>query len=46
MAICSNNVLLPIPGSPPNKVRDPGTMPPPKTLLNSLSEVTNLSSSL
>jgi hypothetical protein len=45
MAICNNNVLLPIPGSPPNKISDPGTIPPPKTLLNSVSEVNNLSSS-
>ena len=30
------NVDLPIPGSPPIKMMDPGTKPPPRTLFNSL----------
>ena len=33
--ICSINVDLPIPGSPPIKTSDPGTIPPPKTRFNS-----------
>jgi len=37
-------VLFPIPGSPPSKVSEPGTNPPPKTLLNSSSPVLNLKS--
>ncbi len=28
---CNNNVLLPMPGSPPNNVTEPGTKPPPNT---------------
>ena len=35
-AICSDNVDLPMPGSPPIRVTEPGTMPPPRTRLNSL----------
>ena len=35
--VCSNNVLLPMPGSPPNKIREPGTNPPPSTRFNSAS---------
>src|SRR6185437_5528166 len=38
-ATCNIRVDLPIPGSPPNKTNDPGTMPPPKILSNSLSLV-------
>lgn len=30
-ASCSNSVLLPIPGSPPNNTKLPGTTPPPNT---------------
>ena len=33
---CNNNVDLPIPGSPPIKVTDPGTNPPPITLSTSI----------
>ena len=33
--ICKIKVDLPIPGSPPSKVRDPFTKPPPSTLSNS-----------
>ena len=32
---CKSRVDLPIPGSPPTSVREPGTMPPPNTLSNS-----------
>ena len=35
--ICSKRVDFPIPGSPPNRVTEPGTSPPPKTLSNSSS---------
>ena len=28
---CMSSVLLPMPGSPPSKVTEPGTMPPPNT---------------
>ena len=35
-------VLLPMPGSPPIKTTDPGTIPPPRTLSNSLNPVVNL----
>src|SRR5690606_13058696 len=38
-AICKRSVLFPIPGSPPNKMSDPYTIPPPKTRLNSASFV-------
>lgn len=34
-AICSRRVDLPIPGFPPSRVTDPGTIPPPRVLLNS-----------
>ena len=33
--ICKINVDLPIPGSPPNKIKEPFTSPPPKTRSNS-----------
>ena len=33
-----------MPGSPPKSVKDPGTNPPPKTLLSSLFFVFNLAS--
>src|SRR5699024_8482926 len=33
--ICNSNVDFPIPGSPPIKISDPGTIPPPSTRLNS-----------
>ncbi|CAB4762896.1 unannotated protein [freshwater metagenome] len=36
-ATVSNNVDLPTPGSPANKIAAPGTKPPPKTLSNSLT---------
>ena len=35
-AICSINVDFPIPGSPPRRMRLPGTMPPPSTRSTSL----------
>ena len=35
-------MLLPIPGSPPSKTTDPGTIPPPRTRSNSLNPVVNL----
>ena len=35
--VCKVNVLLPIPGSPPNKTMLPGTRPPPNTRFNSPS---------
>ena len=35
-------VLLPIPGSPPSKITDPGTIPPPRTRSNSLKPLVNL----
>ena len=34
--ICSIRVDLPIPGSPPMSIIDPGTIPPPRTLSNSV----------
>ena len=40
-ATCSNNVDLPIPGSPPISTKLPGTIPPPNTRLNSGSEQIN-----
>ena len=36
---CSKRVDLPIPGSPPIKINDPGTTPPPKTRFSSASLV-------
>ena len=36
-ANCNSKVDFPMPGSPPNKVIEPGTMPPPITRLNSPS---------
>jgi len=36
-------VPLPIPGSPPSKTTDPGTIPPPRTRSNSLKPLVNLS---
>ena len=33
---CSSNVLFPMPGSPPSKVTEPGTKPPPSTRSSSL----------
>ena len=38
----STIVLLPIPGSPPSNTIDPGTIPPPRTLSNSLKPLVNL----
>src|SRR5215207_4549646 len=32
---CSSRVLLPMPGSPPSNVTEPGTIPPPSTLSSS-----------
>ena len=32
---CRSNVDFPMPGSPPTKVREPGTIPPPSTLSSS-----------
>ena len=45
-ANCNKRVDFPIPGSPPNSIKDPGTIPPPSTLFNSLSLVTILFSEL
>src|SRR3990167_11360943 len=39
IAACRRSVLLPIPGSPEIKTKDPGTIPPPKTLSNSENPV-------
>ena len=44
--ICNINVDFPIPGSPPNKIREPFTNPPPKTLSNSPNPVEVLTFSL
>ncbi len=41
---CKRSVDFPIPGSPPTRVSDPGTMPPPNTLSNSSMPVPILSS--
>ena len=37
--VCKVSVDLPIPGSPPNNTRLPGTNPPPSTRLSSSSGV-------
>ena len=42
--ICSIRVDLPIPGSPPSKIKEPLTSPPPKTRSNSLKPVLILDS--
>ena len=39
MTVCRMRVDLPMPGSPPNRMRLPGTMPPPNTRLSSVSPV-------
>ena len=44
--VCKSIVDFPIPGSPDNKTSEPSTIPPPKTLSNSLSPVEILESSL
>ena len=36
---CSKSVLLPMPGSPPSSVTDPGTSPPPNTRSSSARPV-------
>ena len=41
-ATCNNKVDFPMPGSPPIKTKEPGTIPPPKTRLNSGSEQVSL----
>ena len=41
-ATCNNSVDFPMPGSPPIKTKDPGTIPPPNTRLNSGSEQVSL----
>src|SRR6056297_3010838 len=38
-ATCKIKVDLPIPGEPPIKIKDPSTIPPPKTLSNSDKDV-------
>src|SRR6267143_4149734 len=38
-AHCISSVDLPIPGSPPTRITEPGTMPPPRTKSNSASPV-------
>ena len=40
-ATCNARVDFPIPGSPPNKIIDPGTIPPPRTLSNSVFDEEN-----
>ena len=37
MMVCSVSVLLPMPGSPPNRIMLPGTSPPPSTRFSSSS---------
>src|SRR5216684_3270282 len=38
-AHCMRSVDLPMPGSPPTRTTEPGTMPPPKTKSNSANSV-------
>ena len=38
-AICKIKVDFPIPGSPPSKINEPGTMPPPSTWSTSIMPV-------
>src|SRR6056297_2395116 len=38
-ATCKIKVDLPIPGEPPINIKDPSTIPPPKTLSNSVKVV-------
>ena len=44
-AVCSERVLLPIPGSPPRRTMLPGTNPPPNTRFSSSSCISTLGSS-
>src|SRR5574344_1280057 len=44
--VCKVSVLLPIPGSPPNRTMEPGTSPPPSTRLSSASCISMRGSSL
>ena len=44
--VCSDSVLLPMPGSPPSSVSDPFTSPPPNTLLSSSSSISIRGSSV
>ena len=46
MGICSESVDLPMPGSPPSRIREPGTMPPPSILSISLLQMEILLSPL
>ena len=41
-AVSKRSVDLPIPGSPATKMTDPGTIPPPRTLSNSVNPVGTL----
>ena len=43
--VWSKSVLFPMPGSPPRRIRLPGTMPPPSTRLSSASCVSSRGSS-
>lgn len=43
-AACSRIVDLPMPGSPPKRVMEPATRPPPRTLSSSLKPVEDLAS--
>src|SRR5262245_2983202 len=45
-AACSNNVDLPMPGSPPTSTSEPGTMPPPRTKSNSSRPVCQRATSI
>lgn len=46
LAACKSIVDFPMPGDPDIRVKDPLTMPPPKTLFSSFIPVSNLSYSL
>ena len=44
--VCNTRVDLPMPGSPPNKTNEPGTMPPPSTRFSSSSCMSRRASSV
>ena len=44
-AACNSKVLFPIPGSPPSKLTEPATNPPPRTRSNSTEPVENRATS-
>ena len=39
MRACNSKVLLPTPGSPPMRIMEPGTTPPPNTRATCTSEI-------